>query len=105
MSRGKNGFTKPLKHVFAMTPPDQPEENDGRTSARKKTLRTGTIIFNHRMTTTECAVFDLSNTGARLRPLDFSNIPDQFELRVLFGDTYQCHVIHKTRDQIGVRFV
>ena len=78
---------------------------DGRTSARKKTLRKGTIVFNHRMSTAECAIFDLSDTGARLRPLDFTDLPDQFELRVLFGETYQCQVIHKSRDQIGVRFV
>lgn len=88
-----------------MTPPNKPEEDDGRTSARKKTLRTGMIVFNHRMSTVECAVFDLSDKGARLRPSEIGILPDQFELQVLYGGTFQCQVIHKTDDQIGVNFI
>lgn len=88
-----------------MTSANEPENDDGRTSARKKTLRTGMIVFNHRMTTMECAIFDLSDTGARLRPPEIGILPDQFELQVLYGGTFQCKVIHKTRDQIGVLFV
>jgi hypothetical protein len=88
-----------------MSSTNESDDNDGRTSARKKTLRTGTIVYNHRMSTMECAIFDLSDEGARLRPTDTGLLPDGFELQVLYGDTFQCKVIHKTRDQIGVRFV
>jgi len=87
-----------------MSAPHQPEQDD-RASARKKTLRSGTIIYNHRMSTMECTIFDLSEAGARLRLGDTSNVPDEFELQVLYGDKYRCRVIHKTRDQIGVEFV
>jgi len=88
-----------------MTSPKQPQEDDDRSSARKKTLRSGTIIYNHRMSTMECAIFDFSESGARLRLTDASVLPDEFELQVLYGDKFKCKVVHKTRDQIGVRFV
>ena len=88
-----------------MTTPNDSQQNDGRSSSRKKTLRSGTIVYNHRMSTMECAIFDLSDAGARLRLTDTSVLPDEFELQVLYGDTYKCKVIHKTRDQIGVRFI
>lgn len=88
-----------------MTPPNEHDDSDGRATERKKTLRSGMIVYNHRMSTMECAIFDLSETGARLRLTDSSVLPDAFELQVLYGDTFQCKVIHKTRDQIGVRFV
>lgn len=88
-----------------MTRRNEHEESDGRANQRKKTLRSGTVVFNHRMSTMECAIFDLSDAGARLRLADTSVLPDEFELQVLYGDTYKCKVIHKTRDQIGVRFV
>lgn len=90
---------------LAMTSLNDHNENDGRTNPRSKTLRRGTIVFNHRMSTMDCVIFDLSDTGARLRPIDVGMLPDQFELRVLFSDTYQCQLIHKNGDQIGVRFV
>jgi hypothetical protein len=80
-------------------------DDDGRTSARKKTLRSGTIVYNHRMSTMDCAIFDLSESGARLRLADTSSLPDEFELQVLYGDRYRCRVIHKTKDQIGIKFV
>lgn len=88
-----------------MTIPQHPEDSDGRTSARKKTLRTGTIVYNHRMSTMECAIFDLSDAGARLKPTEVAILPDEFDLQVLYGAKYRCQVIHKTQDQIGVRFI
>lgn len=90
---------------MAMTPPDKPEEEDSRTFVRKKTLRTGVVVFNQRKTTVECAISDLSDMGARLRPTGAAILPDEFELQVLYGGTFQCRVIHRTRDQVGVRFI
>lgn len=88
-----------------MTAPDDSQQNDDRSTARRKTLRSGIVVYNHRMSTMECAIFDLSESGARLRLTDTSVLPDEFELQVLYGDTYKCKVVHKTRDRIGVRFV
>lgn len=88
-----------------MAAPSKSESNDGRSSARRKYLRTGTIVYNHGTSMMECAVFDLSETGARLRPVDLSLVPDTFELQVADGPTFKCEVIHRQEDQLGVQFV
>lgn len=88
-----------------MASPNQPDKDDARTSVRKKTLLMGTIVFGPRAITMPCAIFDLSDTGARLKPADTGELPEHFELQVPNRGTYQCKVIHKSRSQIGVRFV
>jgi hypothetical protein len=87
-----------------MTSPEPHDENDGRVSARKTILRKGTIVYNHRMSTMECVIFDLSDTGARFKPVEVGMLPDAFELRVLFGEIYQCQMVHQIGDEVGVRF-
>lgn len=81
------------------------EADDSRASERRKYLRTGKIVFNHGTSTMGCAVFDLSATGARLRPEELSLVPDSFELQVVDGPVFQCEVVHKEDGQLGVQFV
>lgn len=88
-----------------MTSAKKPETDDSRTSARRKYLRTGKIVYNHGTSIMDCAVFDLSTTGARLRPDDLSLVPDAFELQVADGPVFQCKVVHKEDGQLGVQFV
>lgn len=81
------------------------DDPDGRTSARRKMLLKGTIVYNRGTSTMDCAVYDLSDAGARLRPIEIGLLPDRFVLNVRAGGTYQCEMVHRYRDQIGVRFV
>jgi hypothetical protein len=105
-ARAENNILK-YRNLFllaAMTSENKSAE-DGRGSARRKYLRMGTIVYNHGTTAMSCAVFELSATGARVRPDDLSRVPDTFELQVADGPVFQCEVIHRQDDQLGVRFV
>lgn len=88
-----------------MASKEEHAEVDGRSSSRRKYLRAGTISYNHGTTTMACAVFELSATGARVRPDDLSRVPDAFELQVADGPVFQCEVVHRKDGQLGVQFV
>jgi PilZ domain-containing protein len=54
-----------------------------------------------------CILSDLSNTGAKLSGVRAGTIPDEFRLRVTYGDrrARTCRVIWRTDHTLGVEFI
>ena len=52
-----------------------------------------------------CILSDLSGGGARLSGVRASTIPDEFRLRMPLGGRHTCHVVWRTENELGVRFV
>ncbi len=81
----------------------QPEE---RVSPRRRVLKGAIAAFNLRHSTIPCTIRDLSNTGCRVIGTDILRLPDTFELILeLDGLIFQCEVVRRKSDGIGVRFV
>ena len=83
---------------------NQAAGDDQRQGARKSTLKGGQIIYSGHNCTMDCAVYDLSETGAKIRPADSFNCPPSFTLKLTTGETYHCKKIWQTKDKLGVVF-
>jgi two-component system cell cycle response regulator len=76
-----------------------------RKQPRKRVLKRGIVAFNNRHSTLECAVRDLSDTGAKLMLEGSLSAPDTFELIVeLDGVEADCVVVWRRGGELGVRF-
>ena len=84
---------------------DKPNDGDHRTNARKRTLMSGTIVYQNDNCTMPCTIPDLSDEGAKLRPLDTTLLPEFFRLKITHRQFYDCEVVHRERDRIGVQFI
>jgi hypothetical protein len=67
-------------------------------------FRGAQIIFNNRNSVIDCAVTNLSETGARLRVASAAGIPEQFQLRYANGEERQCRIQWWWAKHIGVSF-
>jgi hypothetical protein len=76
-----------------------------RHSTRRRTLKSGRIVFNNRNSTIECVVRNLSSHGALLQLPNVTGIPDDFELYI--DGEAKCHAattIWKRDGKMGVEF-
>jgi hypothetical protein len=72
---------------------------------RRRTLKTGRIVFNNRFSAMDCAVRNLSSQGAMLLVSGPHGIPDEFVLELDEGSIlHDCHVIWREEKRIGVEF-
>jgi hypothetical protein len=55
---------------------------DQRSNKRQRTILEGRIVFNNRFSLIECAVRDLSDTGARIAFSHPITIPQEFEIEI-----------------------
>ena len=80
-------------------------DHEVRRAPRHKVLQGGKISFHHLMTSTECTVRNLSNSGACLVVTSQVGIPDDFDL-VLDSDhsVKRCHVEWRAGTRMGVSF-
>lgn len=83
------------------------DETDNRRSSRRwRTVLTGRIVFNSRASVLDCAVRDLSDTGARIYFADVSKLPFQFELEIPNrGLRIQARVVWSRGANHGVAFL
>jgi hypothetical protein len=72
---------------------------------RARVIRTGQIVFNGKNCSMGCTVMDLSRHGARLRPDDPFQCPDEFSLVVKEMEERSCHVVWRAGLYVGVNFV
>ena len=76
-----------------------------RREPRLKSLLRGRIYFNHRNSTVECLVRDITSLGARLAFADDVAIPDVVELYVPHKDQiFRSHVVWRHASEAGVAF-
>lgn len=77
-----------------------------RSADRRRTLKAGLIAYSGRHVTLQCAVRDLSGTGARLLVDGSIDAPDTFELIVdIDGMEADCRVVWRRGKEVGVVFV
>jgi hypothetical protein len=77
-----------------------------RYAPRRRTLKTGRIVFNNRFSAMDCAVRNLSDHGAMLLVAGPQGIPDAFLLELDNGvAAHDCRVIWRDAKRIGVAFV
>jgi len=77
-----------------------------RRADRKRVLRGGKIILGNLMSTFECKLRNVSDTGALLMVNNAANIPDEFYLAIDFQPGRRpCHVAWRKMNQLGVQFL
>lgn len=90
---------------------DQPKQEvaaqtDQRSGDRAKVLRSGKIIYNNKMSVSDCKIRDISQTGCRIAMESTAGIPKNFTLQILNGDTmHECEVAWRSSMAMGVRFI
>lgn len=86
--------------------PDIVSEQDRRKVRRNRTLKSGRIVVSEKAPKIECAVRNLSDSGAYLQVASSTfGIPDEFDLMVGGSSARRrCHVIWRTEIRLGVRF-
>ncbi|WP_337660174.1 PilZ domain-containing protein [Anderseniella sp. Alg231-50] len=95
-----------LKPVGAASCVPQSESTDNRAADRAKVFRAAKIIYNNKMSVSECSIRDLSDSGCRVVAESLAGIPDHFTLHVLTGDTrYECEVAWRKYNMMGLRFI
>jgi hypothetical protein len=80
------------------------DSKERRASRRSPMLRGAAIVFKGGFASVRCNLLDLSEGGARLKPIDPASCPTHFELRIDDGPTRKCEVVRSERGVLGVRF-
>ena len=81
----------------------QPGER--RASSRRMLLRNVKIVYDSRSSKMDCAIVNISRTGAKLRPADMPRCPDHFSFELHSGHYLDCEVIWRRQNVLGVKFV
>ena len=76
-----------------------------RKNPRYQVSKNAKILFRNRSCQMKCVIAEISNTGARLQPADAGLLPNEFELIVAPGQNVKCEAVHRTGEEIGVRFL
>ena len=79
-------------------------DEDRRASQRRRLIRRGKIIFRNGSCTMSCVILDISEGGARIRPLDTAYLPEEFILELRDGEARRCELVWRDSEVIGVRF-
>ena len=79
-------------------------DQERRATIRHRTLKGGRIALNDGFSTISCTVRNLSTDGALLRLASVVGVPDQFQLVMDDGRSFDCAIVHKSATDIGVRF-
>jgi PilZ domain-containing protein len=75
-----------------------------RTIFRKRVLKTAQIVLSDKAPKLDCAVRNLSTTGACLQVSTTYGLPMSFDV-VIEGTRHQCRAVWRTDTNIGVMFV
>lgn len=76
-----------------------------RKSARSRILKSAKLIFG-RTSIIDCAVRNLTNTGARIQVANTVNLPQDFEMTFDGGHSIRpCRLVWRTVTETGVEFV
>lgn len=83
---------------------DAVNPRERRAFKRYPMLRPGFIVLKGGFATVRCNVLDLSQGGAKLKPIDPASCPREFELHIDDGARHSCVVVRSDRGVLGVRF-
>lgn len=80
-------------------------EPERRRAPRRRVLKGAAIWFSGRMSTMDCQVRDLSETGCRLKTEGSIWAPEEFELSLGGGAIVErCRVVWRRGRELGVTF-
>lgn len=80
------------------------EVRERRQALRQKTTEPATIGVHKGSRSIDCVVLDWSDYGARIRPSDVAQCPDNFTLTTKDGGSFDCLVVWRHDERIGVKF-
>jgi hypothetical protein len=81
-----------------------PSFGERRREARQRTLKAGKIVFNRDFSVFDCVVRNLTRSGACLEVAGTLGVPATFELRLADGTKYNCRLVWRFENRIGVAF-
>ena len=77
--------------------------DERRSAIRQKSFMHGVVYFNHRRSTADCLVRDLTDHGAHLHFDDLVTLPDSFELHIPNKDmAFHADMIWHKGHEMGV---
>ncbi len=76
-----------------------------RGAPRRKTLKTGQLVFGDGLLSVDCVVKNLSTTGAGLKTDAWVKCPELVTLRINSGAIHRCQVMRYENNEMGVRFL
>ena len=78
---------------------------DRRASPRSKSFLQGRIYFNNRLSSVDCIIRDITETGARLKFGEPITVPETFELNIPNKqETLRAHLVWHHGTEIGIAF-
>ena len=107
LARALEYLLKPVG-VSSSVPQAQPASDpaDNREADRTRMLRRGKIIYNNKMSVSDCNIRDLSSSGCRVSLESLVGIPDHFTLHIQNGGSrHECEVVWRKSDMMGLRFI
>jgi hypothetical protein len=79
--------------------------SEKRKVSRRRTLLSGTVVFNQHGSVITCVIKNLSDIGACIEVPSPTGIPDTFELSIEPGGRKEaCQVAWRSEKRVGVRF-
>lgn len=84
---------------------DAADAGQRRSAVRQRTLIGAKVVFNDLMSTFDCTVRDLSETGARVKLNAPVQVPASFLLRFGDGRVRQCKVRRRNALELGIEFL
>jgi PilZ domain len=79
---------------------------DRRAEVRHPLFKQARIAFNERQSLIDCALRNLSGSGACLEVVDHAGVPSNFELLIEGDDaSRQCFLVWRSDNRIGVEFI
>ncbi|QXX74114.1 PilZ domain-containing protein [Methylovirgula sp. HY1] len=79
---------------------------DKRANDRIRSFLRAQIIFNNRMTTIDCIVKNISQSGARVALNDTLAVPTEFDIYIpQRGRSHHAKLVWRDKDSIGVDFI
>jgi tetrahydromethanopterin S-methyltransferase subunit H len=77
--------------------------DERRGTTRNRTFKAGKIVFNEGRSVIDCAVRNISATGASVGVTNAVAVPEEFGL-VVDGAMHACVVAWRRLDRIGIKF-
>ena len=78
--------------------------DERRNTRRARILKSGKIALSEKAPKIECAIRNISDTGACLQISTTFGIPTKFDLLIEGGERRACHVEWRTDTRLGVSF-
>jgi hypothetical protein len=77
-----------------------------RTSQRDRTFLGGQVIYNHRYSTLDCLVRNMSQSGAMLVFDDVASIPSEFDVTIRHkGESRRARIVWRAELKAGIAFL